>query len=378
MSRKMRNLLALVLALLLVSPDLAVLAEEAAAIRLPSSLKVIEDEAFYGDTSIEKVIVPEGATEIGERAFANSSLTEINLPDSITSIADTAFDGLDVLKVTANEGSYAYNWASENDYIYENVVLESEHPYKNGTDQEWTYTHPKYVRGLRVTFSETTELESPYDTLTITDFEGNSTTYTGRQLAGKTLRLEGPMFTILLKTNSSTRKFGFQTTSIEPMTKKEYEAWQNELLFETDLMIDGTLMIREYTGDSEEVVIPSVIDGKKVSSIRQYTFSKTSGVKSVVISDGITSILGYAFWKCRSLKNIVIPNSVTSIGAYAFDGCSSLNSIVLPDGITLIGEKTFNNCYNLKTFPSRIVSHILVIMHFTIVEILKIFPFLMV
>ena len=75
MSRKMRNLLALVLALLLVSPDLAVLAEEAAAIRLPSSLKVIEDEAFYSDTSIEKVIVPEGATEIGERAFANSSLT---------------------------------------------------------------------------------------------------------------------------------------------------------------------------------------------------------------------------------------------------------------------------------------------------------------
>ena len=56
MSRKMRNLLALVLALLLVSPDLAVLAEEAAAIRLPSSLKVIEDEAFYGDTYFESVI----------------------------------------------------------------------------------------------------------------------------------------------------------------------------------------------------------------------------------------------------------------------------------------------------------------------------------
>lgn len=220
MSRKMRNLLALVLALLLVSPDLAVLAEEAAAIRLPSSLKVIEDEAFYGDTSIEKVIVPEGATEIGERAFANSSLTEINLPDSITSIADTAFDGLEGFKVTANEGSYAYNWASENNYIYENVVLESEHPYKNDTNQEWTYTHPKYVRGLRVTFSETTELEILYDRLTITDSDGKSKTYTGRQLAGATLRLAGPTFTILLKTNSSETKFGFQTTNIEPMTKK--------------------------------------------------------------------------------------------------------------------------------------------------------------
>ena len=117
MSRKMRNLLALVLALLLVSPDLAVLAEEIAALRLPSSLKVIEEEAFYGDTSIGKVIVPEGATEIGERAFANSSLTEINLPDTLTSIADTAFEGLTDVTVTANEGSWAYGWATDKGYI---------------------------------------------------------------------------------------------------------------------------------------------------------------------------------------------------------------------------------------------------------------------
>ena len=117
MSRKMRNLLALVLALLLVSPDLAVLAEEIAALRLPSSLKIIEEEAFYGDTSIGKVIVPEGATEIGERAFANSSLTEINLPDTLTSIADTAFEGLTDVTVTANEGSWAYGWATDKGYI---------------------------------------------------------------------------------------------------------------------------------------------------------------------------------------------------------------------------------------------------------------------
>ncbi len=356
MSRKMRNLLALVLALLLVSPDLAVLAEEAAAIRLPSSLKVIEDEAFYGDTSIEKVIVPEGATEIGERAFANSSLTEINLPDSITSIADTAFDGLDVLKVTANEGSYAYNWASKNNYIYENVVLESEHPYKNDANQEWTYTHPKYVYGLRVTFSETTELESPYDTLTITDSDGKSATYTGLQLAGATLRLAGPTFTILLKTNSSETKFGFQTTNIEPMTKKEYEAWQNELLFETDSKNDGTLIIRKYIGNSEEVVIPSVIDGRKVSSIGDYALQNCSSITSVSIPDSIASIGGYAFENCSGLTSIIIPDSVTSIGSYAFSGCSGLTSINIPRKVTSIASYTFKDCSGLTSIiiPDRV------------------------
>lgn len=39
---------------MLMSSDLAVIAEAIATLELPESLKVIEEEAFYGDTSIEK------------------------------------------------------------------------------------------------------------------------------------------------------------------------------------------------------------------------------------------------------------------------------------------------------------------------------------
>ena len=82
----------------------------AATLTLPSSLKVIEEEAFCGDSSLDTVIVPEGVTEIGPRAFADSSLKEIRLPDSLTDIDATALDGVEGVTVTANEGSNAYKW----------------------------------------------------------------------------------------------------------------------------------------------------------------------------------------------------------------------------------------------------------------------------
>ena len=59
--------------------------------------------------------------------------------------------------------------------------------------------------------------------------------------------------------------------------------------------------------DLEAVVIPSVIDGMKV-----------------------TGIGGYAFALCTNLTSIEIPDSVTYIEEGAFDGCSSLTSIKVP------------------------------------------------
>lgn len=45
----------------------------AATLRLPNGLKEIEEQAFYGDTSIDEVILSEGIITIGNQAFANSS-----------------------------------------------------------------------------------------------------------------------------------------------------------------------------------------------------------------------------------------------------------------------------------------------------------------
>lgn len=84
---------------------------------IPNDTTVIEEEAFCGDTSLEKVVLPEGILEIGKRAFADSGLKEINLPDSLVTIADDAFSGVEGLKITAKAGTNGFNWAITNGYI---------------------------------------------------------------------------------------------------------------------------------------------------------------------------------------------------------------------------------------------------------------------
>ena len=112
----------LTLALLLTNSGMATLAE--AVLTMPAALQIIDEEAFYGDTSISKVVLSNKTTEIRARAFANSTLSEINLPASITFIDESAFDGLEQINITATEGSYAYQWAVDHGYIKESAALE--------------------------------------------------------------------------------------------------------------------------------------------------------------------------------------------------------------------------------------------------------------
>ena len=107
--------------LLLVTLAFAVMAlfqgSLAETVTLPEGLTAVEDEAFYGDESLEAVALPDGLESIGSKAFAGTGLTAVDLPASLTFIADDAFDGPERVSVTAETGSYAYRWAVENGYI---------------------------------------------------------------------------------------------------------------------------------------------------------------------------------------------------------------------------------------------------------------------
>ena len=112
-----------------------------------------------------------------------------------------------------------------------------------------------------------------------------------------------------------------------------------------------------YTGGETEVVIPEVILGKKITSIRG-AFSGCSYITSITIPDSVTSIEGHAFSGCSGLTSIIIPDSVTWIGGAAFEGCSSLTSIILPKGVTRIGRGVFEGCSSLTsiTLPKSVTS----------------------
>lgn len=85
----------------------------ASTLTLPAALEVIGDEAFYGDESLDEVVVPYGATTIGERAFAYSGLKRITIPDTVTEIAEDAFDGAEDVTIYSSDMSHAKWYADE-------------------------------------------------------------------------------------------------------------------------------------------------------------------------------------------------------------------------------------------------------------------------
>lgn len=59
---------------------------------IPSTVKIIESNAFYGRSFLKKVIISFSVTSIGSFAFANfSSLLQMNIPSSVTKIEKCTF-----------------------------------------------------------------------------------------------------------------------------------------------------------------------------------------------------------------------------------------------------------------------------------------------
>ena len=124
---------------------------------------------------------------------------------------------------------------------------------------------------------------------------------------------------------------------------------------------DGTLSITGYKGTDLEIIVPAVIDGKRVTAIDNQAFcSDKSGrlkkyravlaeLRKVEISDGITVIGESAFAGCSKLSEVVLPESIEAIGKNAFLGCEGLKDINLPASLKAIGEWAFYGCKGLTS-----------------------------
>lgn len=154
--------------------------------------------------------------------------------------------------------------------------------------------------------------------------------------------------------------------------------------FEYQILDDGTAEITRYTGSETDLVIPSELNGYKVSGISYGSFSDCSDIISITIPESISSIDYYAFNGCvglvdifvdsnnesfssndgvlydksatilikypsgRTDKNYLVPDFVTSIGKSAFYSCNSLEYISMNDNVEYVSAIAFYKCPVLK------------------------------
>lgn len=230
----------------------------------------IGEGIFYKSLILSEVSLPETLTEIGDAAFADcSALLEVSIPDSVTKIGQRAFYGcinLDDVKMSKNilsVGAFAFcEIGKAIDYIEEEHTCE-------------------YIDNVLISYI--------YDNY----YEG----------------------TISYNVLNGTR-----------------------------VIADGAFSEASESGITEIILPDSVV------SIGGSAFLNYKTLEQIVLPDSLKIIGDDAFWGCESLKTITIPENIDYIGGRAFYGCSSLENISLPDkGIEIHLDAFYDTDYYTNT-----------------------------
>jgi tetratricopeptide (TPR) repeat protein len=96
-----------------------------------------------------------------------------------------------------------------------------------------------------------------------------------------------------------------------------------------------------------EIIIPDVLDGILITSIKEKTFLNADTVLSVVIPDKVSALPDSCFYNATAMQTVKLPASLAVIAQRAFINCTSLQSVTVPAGVREIGLRAFNNCYSL-------------------------------
>lgn len=111
------------------------------------------------------------------------------------------------------------------------------------------------------------------------------------------------------------------------------EEWMVEKDGITYVSYDETTCFAKSADKSiTQAIIPSEIEGRKVTSIGEFCFDRCYYLEYVSLPNTVLSIEGGAFEDCKSLTAFEIPESVSTIDYYAFPLCFNIESFhVSPD-----------------------------------------------
>ncbi len=302
-------------------------------------VKEIGRSAFYGNTDITKVIIPEGLEIISEMAFLNcQNVGAIQLSDTVTTIRHNAFSGC--VEITRISIPASVIEIDGNPFSASNLERVSVDP-----------ANPKYYS------VDNCVIEDAADTLVIGSGKSiipddGSVTVIGEEAFWGMYKLSEVSIPDTVTTLESSAFFNCFITSIDipagvvsiddlALASCSYVETVTVDPANTVYHSDSNCLIETASGvlvvGCKNSVIPT--DGS-VTSIGEYAFSM-SQMTELDIPDIVTSIGDGAFMGATFLESLIIPDSVTSLGWAAFNECTGLEWLVIPTGITEIDDFTF-------------------------------------
>jgi len=262
-------------------------------------LTTITTYAFYGDTTLTSVVLPDSVTSIGSVAFCgctNLSTFTIKNTSNLQFLGFRALDGCANLKEV---------------YIPKTCTSIEKDCFSNCTKLE------------KVTFDTNSTLTAIPDEMF----------YGCQSLKDVTL----PATLTSIGESSFALCYTLEEIALpETLTKINTGAFQ-------------------WCLSLNKIIIP-----KTVTTMGNYVFGYCTSLKDVQIpSDSTLTSIGYSlFHACLSLETIVLPNGITELQQRTFENCSSLKSVTLPNALTKMGDGCFMKCTALETIaiPNTVLS----------------------